>query len=113
MSQTSENTAALGEELRSIVDHAEALLEAISDEGDPKLSSLRERVAESIESARAHVEEMQSDAERASEGAAAVVARWIEENPWTAVAIGAGAGLAIGLLLARRLRKPPDADASR
>lgn len=110
MSQNSENTAALGEELRSIVDHAEALLDAISDEGDPKLSSLRERVAESIDAARTHVDEMQNDAERASEKAAAAFARWIEQNPWTAVAIGAGAGLAIGLLLASR-RRSPAADA--
>lgn len=108
MNETSENTAAFGEELRSIVDHAEALLDAISDEGDPKLSSLRERVSASIETARAHVDEMEGDAERASEKAAAVIARWIEENPWTAVAIGAGAGLAIGLLLAARRRRAPD-----
>ncbi len=108
MSQTSENTAALGEELRSIVDHAEALLEAISDEGDPKLSSLRERVSASIETAREHLDEMQSDAERASEKAAAAFGRWIEDNPWTAVAIGAGIGLAIGMVLAARRRGAPD-----
>lgn len=113
MSETSENTAALGEELRSIVDHAEALLEAISDEGDPKLGSLRERVSESIDTARAHLDEMQNETERATEKAAVALARWIEENPWTAVAIGAGAGLAIGLLLASRLRRAPDDDAAR
>jgi len=110
VSEPSESTAALGEELRSIVDHAEALLDAISDEGDAKLSSLRGRVSESIETARARVDEMQSDAERAGDKLAAVVSRWIEENPWTAVAIGAGAGLAIGLLLANRRRKTPNDD---
>ena len=108
MSETSESAAALGEELRNIVDHAEALLEAISDEGDPKLSSLRERVSASIETARMHLDEMQVDAERASEKAVEALARWIEANPWTAVAIGAGAGLAIGLLLAGRRRRAPD-----
>lgn len=110
MSQTSENAAALGEELRNIVDHAEALLEAISDEGDPKLSSLRGRVSASIETARTHLDEMQIDAERASEKAAAAIARWIDENPWTAVAISAGAGLAIGMVLAARGRRPPDSE---
>lgn len=110
MSETSENTAALGEELRSIVDHAEALLEALSDEGEPKLSSLRARVSASIETARAHLDEMQSDTERVTEKAAAAFGRWIEANPWTAVAIGAGAGLAIGVLLASRRRSAPRAD---
>jgi len=112
VSQSSENAAALGEELRNIVDHAEALLQAISDEGDPKLSSLRERVSVSIDTARVHLDEMQADAERASEKAAAALGRWIEENPWMAVAIGAGAGIAVGLLLAARRGRssggPPD-----
>lgn len=108
MSPTSENIAALGEELRNIIDHAAALLEAISDEGDPKLSALRERVSASIETARSHLDDMQTDAERASERAAEAVAGWIEANPWAAVAIGAGAGLAIGLLLAPRRRRAPD-----
>ncbi|MGH8218309.1 MAG: DUF883 family protein [Steroidobacteraceae bacterium] len=108
MSQTSENAAALGEELRNIVDHAEALLEAISDEGDPTLSSLRGRVSASIETARTHLDEMQSDAQRTSEKAAAALARWVDENPWMAVAIGAGAGLAIGMWLTSRRRRSPD-----
>ena len=109
MNQSSENVAALGEELRNIIDHAAALLGAISDEGDPKLSALRERVSASIDTARVHLDEMQLDAERASEKLAEALARWIEANPWTAVAIGAGAGIAIGLLLAsRRSRAPAD-----
>ncbi len=106
MSQTSEDAAALGEELRHIVDHAEALLGALSDEGDPRLSSLRARVSESIETARSHLDDLQRDAERATDKAAAALERWIEENPWTAVAIGAGVGLAIGFLLAGRRRSP-------
>jgi ElaB/YqjD/DUF883 family membrane-anchored ribosome-binding protein len=109
VSQTSDNAAAaLGEELRNIVDHAQALLEAISDEGDPGLSSLRERVAASIDTARVHLDEMQDDAQRTSEKAAAALERWVEENPWMAVAVGAAAGLAVGLLLASRRRRAPD-----
>jgi ElaB/YqjD/DUF883 family membrane-anchored ribosome-binding protein len=109
VNQSSENAATLGEELRNIIDHAASLLEAISDEGDPKLNSLRERVSASIDTARVHLEEMQVDTERASERAAAALAQWIGENPWAAVAIGAGAGIAIGLLLAARRSRTPDA----
>jgi len=109
VSQTSDNVAALGEALRNIVDHAEALLGALSDEGNPDLGSLRERVSRSIETARAHLDEMQSDAERASEKAVAAFEQWIVDNPWTAVAIGAGVGLAIGVLLAARRRPAGDA----
>lgn len=112
MSQTSEDTSALAEELRNIVDHAEALLGALADDGDPKLASLRERVSSGIETARTHLDEMQEAAERPAEKAAAALDRWIGENPWKAVAVGAGIGLAIGVLLAarRRRRAPADAD---
>jgi ElaB/YqjD/DUF883 family membrane-anchored ribosome-binding protein len=105
VSQTTPDTAALGEELRSIVDHAEALLAALGDEGDAKVGSLRERVAHSIDTARVRLDEMQSDADRASERAAAAFEQWIMDNPWTTVAIGAGVGLAIGILLASRRRR--------
>jgi len=110
VNQSSENAAAFGDELRNIIDHAAALLGAISDEGDPKLSSLRERVSAGIDTARVHLDEMQVDAERASEKAAEALSRWIEANPWTAVAIGAGAGIAIGLLLAARRSRTPDGE---
>jgi len=100
------SSSPLGAELRNIVDHAEALLDALSDEGDSRLESLRARVFDSISTARERLNEMDSDAERPTERAAAAFERWITENPWTAVAIGASVGLAIGVLLARRHRSP-------
>jgi ElaB/YqjD/DUF883 family membrane-anchored ribosome-binding protein len=98
------SSAELGEELRKIVDHAEALLDALSDEGDARLEALRARVFSSIGTARDRLAEMDSDADRPTERAAAAFERWITENPWTAVAIGAGVGLALGVLLSARQR---------
>ncbi len=99
------NTAALGEALRQIVDHAEALLEALAGDGDTRLDPLRERVSESIQAARARLEEIESAANRATERAAQALERWMRENPWTAVAVGAGIGLLAGVLLAGRGRR--------
>lgn len=112
MAQTTENTAALGEELRNIVDHAAALLDALTDDGDARLDSLRRRVSDSIDSARARLDDMQSEANRASERLAAAVERWVRDNPWTAVAIGASVGLVAGALLAGRRRRARRADPS-
>ncbi len=111
MSQTTENSAALDEELRNIVDHAEALLEALADDGDGRLDPLRRRVSDSIQSARARLDAMASDANRMSERAAAAVERWMRDNPWTVVAIGAGIGLVAGVLLASRRRRSAPAAA--
>ncbi len=95
-------TATIGDDLRNVVDHAAALLDALDDGGDARLSGLRERVAGSIDTARARLEEMASDAQRPTERAVAAFEHWINDNPWTAVAIGAGIGLVIGVLLSRR-----------
>ncbi len=102
-----ENTD-IGEELRTIVDHAEALLGALSGDVDARLDRLRARVAESIDTARARLAEMDRDVERPSERAAAAFEQWMQDNPWMAVAIGAGIGVAIGYLLSgRRVASPP------
>jgi len=109
------NSTNLDDELRNIVDHAEALLGALSGEGDARLEALRARVFDSIETARERLAEMDGDAARPTERAAAAFERWIAENPWTAVAIGAGVGLAIGVLLSGRHRpavRAPRVDAS-
>jgi ElaB/YqjD/DUF883 family membrane-anchored ribosome-binding protein len=95
-------TTTIDDELRNIVDHAAALLDALDDEGDARLAALRERVAGSIDTARTRLDDMTSDANRPSERAAAAFERWIDENPWSAVAIGAAVGLVIGMLLSRR-----------
>lgn len=96
------HTAALDAELRSIVDHAQALLEALADEGDADLARLRERVSASIDSAKARLDDLSGDAERAREGWSKVYEQWMLDNPWTVIAIGAAAGILAGWYLAGR-----------
>jgi ElaB/YqjD/DUF883 family membrane-anchored ribosome-binding protein len=61
----------LAEELRNIVAEAEELLRAFGD----------------------------GDASRLAQDAASMARSYMQRNPWTAIAIGAGAGLLIGALL--------------
>jgi ElaB/YqjD/DUF883 family membrane-anchored ribosome-binding protein len=106
-------SAALEEELRNIIDHAEALLGALADEGDAKLDQLRERVCASIDAARSRLDELSADARRASARAADVYESWMRENPWTVIAVSAAVGLLAGWLLASRRRdREPSADSS-
>ncbi len=48
-------SASLDDELRNVVDHAQTLLEALAGGGDAELSRLCERVAASIDSAKARL----------------------------------------------------------
>jgi ElaB/YqjD/DUF883 family membrane-anchored ribosome-binding protein len=106
-------SAALDAELRNIVDHAEALLGALADEGDAKLAQLRERVCASIDSARSRLDELSADAQHARGRVADTCESWMRENPWTVITVSAAVGLLAGWLLASRVRgREPAADAS-
>ena len=102
MAEQTEHSDALAEELRKVVSEAEALLGAMGDEGDGALQSLRDRVHDSIDTAKARLADLQEQADHVGQRAAAAAANWIVENPWTAVAIGASVGLIIGMMVARR-----------
>jgi ElaB/YqjD/DUF883 family membrane-anchored ribosome-binding protein len=105
MEHTIESSAALAEELRNVVNQAEALLQAIGQDRDEALETLRERVHESIDTARARLAGLEEQATRATQRAAVAAESWVRENPWTAVAIGASLGLLIGALLTSRGRR--------
>ena len=70
-------------ELRAVAREAEALLQATADQTGAKVEELRERAKDALEAARGIDEQ-------------------VRKNPWAAVAIAAGVGLVIGLLLSRK-----------
>jgi len=92
----------LAEELRKVLKQAEALLGSIGEDSDGGLSSLRDRVHESVDAAKSRLAELEQHANRASQRAASATEAWVRENPWTAIAVVGTIGLLIGTLLARR-----------
>jgi ElaB/YqjD/DUF883 family membrane-anchored ribosome-binding protein len=70
-------------ELRAVSREAEALLQATADQTGAKVEELRERAKDALEAARGIDDQ-------------------VRKNPWAAVAIAAGVGLVIGLLLSRK-----------
>jgi len=94
----------LADELRNVVTQAEELLHAIGDHSDDTLGALRQRVHESVDAARARLADMEEETARMTDRAATAAENYVQENPWAAVAIGAGIGLVAGALLMRRRR---------
>ena len=76
-------TEQLMAQLRAVAREAEELLQATADQTGERVEELRERAKASLAAAR------EVDAQ-------------VRKNPWTAVAIAAGVGLVLGLLLARK-----------
>ena len=108
MEHTSESSAALADELRNVLNHAEALLRAIGDDSDAALASLRERVNVSIDTAKARLADLEAQAGQVSQRAAVAAETWVRENPWTAVAICLGLGLVVGTLMGSNGRRAQD-----
>jgi ElaB/YqjD/DUF883 family membrane-anchored ribosome-binding protein len=73
-----------------------ALLDALNEEGVEATNALRERIAASIDALEPRVEEWR---ESASE-TASYVREVVEDHPWSAVATGAVAGIAVGCVAA-------------
>jgi ElaB/YqjD/DUF883 family membrane-anchored ribosome-binding protein len=91
--------------LNHVVAEVEAILQSLADDQDPKLSALRERVQGTVDAARARLEEIASVPGRPLERAATATEHWVRENPWTTVALCLGAGVLMGMLVGRALRR--------
>jgi ElaB/YqjD/DUF883 family membrane-anchored ribosome-binding protein len=90
------------EEMRAVVEDAEALLNATTDQAGDGASAARARIEKSLHV----VKERLIDAEEAvihrTKQAAKVTDQYVHDNPWKAIGITACAGIIVGMLIARR-----------
>ena len=91
---------AMAAELRRIIEQAEQLMAAAGAD-NATLGALKDRVNETIDSARAKLADLEQEARLRGRRAAAATESWVQANPWAALAIGAGVGLIIGALIMR------------
>jgi ElaB/YqjD/DUF883 family membrane-anchored ribosome-binding protein len=90
-------------ELRDVLASTEALLAALGNEGGEAIDELRERLTATIADVRKELGTsfFASARETISKARDTVtsVGEFVEQRPWSAVAIGAGIGLLVGLIL--------------
>lgn len=102
LEQTAASSAALAEELRNMIDHAERLLHAMGADGDEAISALRERVHGAMDTAKNRLSALEQQARHSTQRIATVAETYIREHPWTSIGIAIGAGLLLGSLLLHR-----------
>lgn len=95
-------TEKLVEDLKMVMDDAEALLKATSAQTGEKIQEVRARAEESLRQAKARLSSIEDEALRRAREVADATNEYVRENPWQSVGIAAGVGLLVGLLLARR-----------
>jgi ElaB/YqjD/DUF883 family membrane-anchored ribosome-binding protein len=89
-------------DLKSVVNDAEALLNATSTQTGDKIQAVRARAEESLRNARARLTEIEQEAMRRAKEIADATDEYVRDNPWQSVGIAAGIGLLLGVLLGRR-----------
>jgi ElaB/YqjD/DUF883 family membrane-anchored ribosome-binding protein len=91
----------LMQDLRVVVSDAEELLRATASQAGDKMSAARERIQDNLATAKEHLATAQQHVAAKAKQAARVTDEYVQENPWRAVGIAAGAGLIVGMLISR------------
>ena len=101
MSTNKTDSAQLMEDLRVVVDDAEALLKATAGLAGEKAEHARHRAEESVRQARERLGELEGQMRVRAQEAVKTTDRYVHENPWGAIGIAAGVGFILGLLSGR------------
>ena len=92
----------LVDEFGNLVEAMEDVFAAASEDGDEKLSELKEQAEASLKKAKARLGAMEKTTVTKARKIASESDDYVHENPWTAIGVGAGIGLLLGLLIGRK-----------
>ena len=95
-------TDKLLQDLKVVVEDAEALLAITAGQTGEKIEQVRARAKESLTAARERLRSAGTEIGARAKAAAKTTDDYVHENPWTAIAIAAGLGFIIGSLSTRR-----------
>lgn len=90
------------DDLTAVIRDAESLLRATAAQTGDKVQEIRSRAEETVHNAKARLAGVEEQAIERARVLAGDADEYVRGNPWQAVAIAAGAGLLIGLLMSRR-----------
>jgi ElaB/YqjD/DUF883 family membrane-anchored ribosome-binding protein len=96
------STDKLMQDLRLVVEDAEALLKATAGQADEKIAQARTRAEESLRQARRRMQEMGEDIEAQVRASARAADEYVHDNPWQSIGVTAGIAFLVGYLIGRR-----------
>jgi ElaB/YqjD/DUF883 family membrane-anchored ribosome-binding protein len=89
-------------DIRELLTDVEALFHEAAKSTGAEAQELRERAESALRQAAQRFESVEEDLLRRGREAARSTDDWVHENPWSSIGIGAGIGLLVGMLIARR-----------
>lgn len=103
---STENTVASQEKLvsdmKAVIADAEDVLKATADQTGEKIASLRARIQERVQAARARLADAEAVLREKTRAAAQATDAYVHENPWKSIGVAAGVGFLVGFILGRR-----------
>ena len=89
-------------DLRVVINDAEELLKLTAGDVSDSAVGLRERLQQRMADAKHSLLTLQATAAEKGKAAGHAADDYVHDHPWQAVALGAGVGLVVGLLIGRR-----------
>ena len=96
------NITTVNHDVNSLVKDAQALFSAAAALTGEKADELRTRGMRMLDSAVVKGKEVQANAIVTGKEMAATADGYVKENPWRAIAVSAGIGLLVGVILGRK-----------
>ena len=99
MEGESMTTDKLVADLRNLVADAEELLKATASQAGDKIGVARQKIEQSLVEGKKALADAEKTLVKKSKECAEIADDYVRENPWSAIGIAAGVGLALGLLI--------------
>jgi ElaB/YqjD/DUF883 family membrane-anchored ribosome-binding protein len=96
------NISTVNNDVKTLVKDAQALFTAATALTGEKAEELRGRGMRALDSALAKAQEAQVKAVESGKAAAATTDAYVKDNPWRSVAVAAGVGLLVGVIVGRK-----------
>ena len=92
-------------ELNRVVAQAEELLKTLGEEGGAAAEAVRQRVMRTVSQAKVRLADAGSRARVYANDAAQATDRYVHDNPWKSIAVGAAAGAAVAIVASLLLNR--------
>jgi ElaB/YqjD/DUF883 family membrane-anchored ribosome-binding protein len=90
------------EELKSVIESAEALLKATGDGANEQMSGVREHVEQKLRTTRDRLSKLERDVIDEAREKAQAADQFVSDNPWRSIGVVAGLAFVLGVILGRR-----------
>lgn len=104
--RTHESTEQLKQDLQHLSQTIEELVSATADDSRNNIKELRARAEKRLKDTRERLESrgerLYGEARETLDQQVDACDRYVRDNPWTSIGIGAGVGVVIGMLIGRR-----------